>query len=57
MTPETWCSQSQLLFYTSQQYLVSAAAQLPHTTGSFGAEIRPLPPRADYRVLADRSPA
>lgn len=32
---------SQLLFYTSQQYLVSAAAQLPHTTGSFGAEIRP----------------
>ena len=35
--------QSQLLFYTSQQYLVSAAAQLPHTTGSFSAEIRPLP--------------
>ena len=33
--------QSQLLFYTSQQYLVSAAAKLPHTTGSFGAEIRP----------------
>ncbi len=33
--------QSQLLFYTSQQYLVSAAAELPHTTGSFGAEIRP----------------
>ncbi len=35
--------QSQLLFYTSQQYLVSAAAELPHTTGSFSAEIRPLP--------------
>lgn len=34
--------QSQLLFYTSQQYLVSAAAQSPHTSGSFGAEIRPL---------------
>ncbi len=34
--------QSQLLFYTSQSYLVSAAAKLPHTTGSFGAEIRPL---------------
>lgn len=33
--------ESQLLFYTSQQYLVSAAAQSPHTTGSFGAEIRP----------------
>lgn len=34
--------QSQLLFYTSQQYLVSAAAKLPHTSGSLGAEIRPL---------------
>lgn len=33
--------ESQLLFYTSQQYLVSAAAEAPHTTGSFGAEIRP----------------
>ncbi len=33
--------QSQLLFYTSQQYLVSSAAKLPHTTGSFGAEMRP----------------
>lgn len=33
--------QSQALFYTSQQYLVSAAAKLPHTSGSFGAEIRP----------------
>ena len=35
-------SQSQLLFYTSQQYLVSAAAKLPHTSGSLGAEIRPM---------------
>ncbi len=34
--------QSQLLFYTSQQYLVSAAAKMPHTSGSLGAEIRPL---------------
>src|SRR6516164_3300860 len=34
--------QSQVLFYTSQQYLVSAAAKLPHTTGSFGAELRPM---------------
>jgi hypothetical protein len=34
--------QSQLLFYTSQQYLVSAAAKLPHTSGSLGAEIRPI---------------
>jgi hypothetical protein len=33
--------QSQLLFYTSQQYLVSAAAKLPHTTGSFGTDIHP----------------
>ena len=34
--------QSQLLFYTSQQYLVSAAAKLPHISGSLGAEIRPI---------------
>jgi hypothetical protein len=34
--------QSQLLFYSSQQYLVSAAAKLPHTSGSLGVEIRPL---------------
>ncbi len=33
--------QSQVLFYTSQQYLVTAAAKMPHTSGSFGAEIRP----------------
>lgn len=33
--------QSQLLFFSSQQYLVSATAKLPHTSGSFGAEIRP----------------
>ena len=34
--------QSQMLFYSSEQELVTAAAELPHTTGSFGAEIRPL---------------
>ncbi len=34
--------QDQLLFYSSQQYLVSSAAKSPHTSGSFGAEIRPL---------------
>ena len=33
--------QSQLLFYTGQQYLVSASAKLPHTSASLGAEIRP----------------
>lgn len=33
---------AQILFYQSEQYLVSAAAKLPHTTGSFGVEIRPL---------------
>ena len=32
---------SQALFYTGQQYLLSAEAGLPHTSGSFGAEIRP----------------
>ena len=34
--------QNQILFYSSQQYLLSAAAKLPHTTASLGAEIRPL---------------
>jgi hypothetical protein len=34
--------QSQLLFYTSEEFLLSSSAKLPHTTGSFGAEIRPL---------------
>lgn len=33
--------ESQILFYTSEQYLVSAAAMMPHTSASFGAEIRP----------------
>ena len=33
--------QSQVLFYNSQQYLVTAAAKLPHTSASAGAEIRP----------------
>lgn len=33
--------ENQLLFYTSQAYMVTAAAKLPHTSGSFGAQIRP----------------
>ena len=33
---------SQALFYTSEQYLVSAAAKLPHTSGDIGWEIRPM---------------
>ena len=34
--------QNQLLLYSSQQFLLTAAAKLPHTTASAGAEIRPL---------------
>jgi hypothetical protein len=34
--------QSKILFYTSQEFLLSAAAKLPHTTASFGAEMRPM---------------
>jgi hypothetical protein len=33
---------SEIVFYQSEQYLVSAAAKLPHTSASLGAEIRPL---------------
>jgi hypothetical protein len=33
---------SEIVFYQSEQYLVSAAAKLPHTTANLGAEIRPL---------------
>jgi hypothetical protein len=33
--------QNQILFYSSEQQLISAAAIQPHTTGSLGAEIRP----------------
>jgi hypothetical protein len=33
--------QSQILFYSVEQQLTSAASQQPHTTGSLGAEIRP----------------
>ncbi len=33
---------NQLLFYNSEQNLVNAAAKMPHTTGSAGAEMRPL---------------
>jgi len=34
--------QSQVLFYSGEQFLLSAAAKMPHTTASFGAEMRPL---------------
>ena len=34
--------QSQVLFYSSEQFLLSAAAKMPHTTASLGAEMRPL---------------
>ncbi len=44
--------QSQVLFYTSQQYLVSAAAKLPHTTRKFRRGDPAVPPRAHHRVLA-----
>ena len=33
--------QSQILFYSSEQYLIAAEAEQPHTTASLGAEIRP----------------
>jgi hypothetical protein len=33
---------SQLLFYTSEQYLVAAVAKLPHTTANLGLEVRPV---------------
>ncbi|HTC35566.1 MAG TPA: MtrB/PioB family outer membrane beta-barrel protein [Bryobacteraceae bacterium] len=35
-------SQSQLLFYSSEQQLATTFAEQPHTTASLGAEIRPL---------------
>jgi len=34
--------QSQILFYSSEQQVINAAAQQPHSTGSLGAEIRPM---------------
>ena len=34
-------SLNQALFYNSEQNLVNAAAKMPHSTGSAGAEIRP----------------
>ena len=36
-----FASLSPLLFYTGQQYLLSAQSKLPHTSGSFGVELRP----------------
>jgi hypothetical protein len=34
--------QNQVLFYSSEQNLIAATSEQPHTSGSFGAEIRPL---------------
>ena len=34
--------QNPLLFYSSEAYLATSAAKLPHTTASFGGEVRPL---------------
>lgn len=33
---------NQAIFYSSEQYLVSAAAKLPHTSGDIGWELRPI---------------
>lgn len=33
---------SQILFYSAQRYALQSGAKLPHQTGSFGAELRPL---------------
>ena len=33
--------QSEILFYNAQQYLISSASRMPHTTGNVSAEIRP----------------
>jgi hypothetical protein len=40
--------QNPILFYSSQQFILSSEAKLPHTTGSAGAEIRP---RHNVRIL------
>ena len=45
--------ESQVLFYTSQQYLVSAAAQVAAHHGQLRRRDSAAPPRADHRVLAD----
>jgi hypothetical protein len=46
---------NQLLFYSGQQFVLSSAAKLPHTTASFGAEIRPRPRiRIVESLLTDR---
>jgi hypothetical protein len=34
--------QSQILFYSSEQEMITAASEQPHTTASLGAEIRPM---------------
>ncbi len=41
--------QSQILFYSGEQFLLAAAAKMPHTTASLGAEMRPLRRVPDHR--------
>ena len=43
--------QSQILFYNAQQYLISSAARMPHTTGNVSAEIRPLAENPHHRIV------
>jgi hypothetical protein len=46
---------SQVLFYNSEQYLVTAASKLPHTSADVGVEIRPLQKlRILQSLLTDR---
>jgi len=40
--------QNQLLFYTTQQFLLSAESRMPRTTGSAGVEVRP---HRNFRIL------
>ena len=46
---------SQVLFYSGEQFLSTAAARNPHTSGDIGWEIRPLKRvKIDQHWLADR---
>ena len=49
--------QSQILFYTGQQYLISSAAQMPHTTGNVGRRDPALAARSHHRIVAHGPPA
>lgn len=46
----------QVLFYSGEEYLTTAAARMPHTTGDVGWEIRPFKRlRIDQHWLTDRT--